>query len=119
MVSGKKSIFAFFIIAGVFAIAATDKTAVAAGPTGSAAAQTMIPPAVSPQSPRVTAGEFEARKLLLLMDTDKNGKISRAEYMAFMAAEFARLDINHDGELDLKELEQSQLTAVHHGGGHR
>jgi hypothetical protein len=119
MISRKKSICAILIIAGVFAIAATVQTAIAAGPNGSAAAQTVIPPAVSPQSPRVTAGEFEARKLVLLMDTDKNGKISRAEYMAFMAAEFDRLDVNHDGELDLKELEQSQLTAVHHGGGHR
>lgn len=53
------------------------------------------------------------------MDTDKNGKISRAEYMAFMAAEFDRLDINHDGELDVKGLEKSQFMVAHHGGTHR
>jgi Ca2+-binding EF-hand superfamily protein len=57
-------------------------------------------------------------KLLLLMDADKSGKVSRAEFMAFMTSEFDRLDINHDGELDVKELEQSQL-AVHRGGSHR
>ena len=53
------------------------------------------------------------------MDTDQNGKISHAEYMAFMEAEFQRLDINHDGELDLKELEKSQLAVAHHGGTRR
>jgi len=39
--------------------------------------------------------------------------------MAFMAAEFDRLDVNKDRELDVKELERSQLIVVHHGGGHR
>lgn len=58
-------------------------------------------------------------KLLRLMDADQNGKVSKADYMAFMAAEFDRLDINHDGELDLKELENSQLITERHGGGHR
>jgi Ca2+-binding EF-hand superfamily protein len=31
------------------------------------------------------------------MDTDQNGKISHAEFMAFMEAEFQRLDLDHDG----------------------
>jgi Ca2+-binding EF-hand superfamily protein len=53
------------------------------------------------------------------MDADKNGKISRAEFMAFMAAEFDRLDVDKSGELDVKELEKSQLMVVRHGGGHR
>jgi hypothetical protein len=33
-------------------------------------------------------GEGEVKQLLLLMDTDKSGKISKKEYMDFMAAEF-------------------------------
>ena len=73
---------------------------------------------LTPQSPNVAAGEPEAKKLLLLMDKDQNGKVSRKEYMDFMAAEFDRLDVNKDGELDVKELTQSQLVQAR-GGYHR
>jgi Ca2+-binding EF-hand superfamily protein len=45
--------------------------------------------------------------LLLLMDTDKSGKISKQEWMKFMEAEFDRLDKDKKGQLDAKELEQS------------
>jgi hypothetical protein len=45
--------------------------------------------------------------------------VSKKEFMDFMGAEFDRLDTNHDGVLDVKELEQSQLMQAHHGGGHR
>jgi len=54
-------------------------------------------------------GEREAKRLLLLMDTDKSGKISKQEFMNFMEAEFERLDVNKDGELDVKELTQSRV----------
>lgn len=74
---------------------------------------------MQPDSPQIVAGEVEARKLLLLMDTDKSGKVSRDEFMRFMVAEFDRLDINKDGELDVKELSKSQLMTVHRGGVHR
>jgi hypothetical protein len=50
-------------------------------------------------------GEGDVKQLLLLMDTDKNGKISKKEYMSFMEAEFGRLD--KSGELDPGELTQS------------
>jgi len=49
--------------------------------------------------------------LLLLMDTDKSGEISRQEYMSFMSAEFDRLDKDKSGELDVRELAQSQFRA--------
>jgi len=65
---------------------------------------------------KVAAGENSAKQLLLLMDTDKNGKVSKAEFMAFMAAEFERLDLDHDGELDVKELTQ---FGIRHMTGHR
>jgi len=50
-----------------------------------------------------------AKQLLLAMDTDQNGKISKAEWMKFMEAEFDRLDTDHSGELDVKELLQSRM----------
>jgi hypothetical protein len=65
--------------------------------------------APSPNDKRVVAGEKEAKKLLLLMDKDKSGKVSRAEFMGFMEAEFERMDINKDGELDVKELTDSRV----------
>jgi Ca2+-binding EF-hand superfamily protein len=46
------------------------------------------------------------------MDTDKNGKISKKEFMDFMAAEFDRLDKDKSGELDPKELTQSRIRAT-------
>jgi Ca2+-binding EF-hand superfamily protein len=52
-------------------------------------------------------------KLLLLMDTDENGKISKQEWMKFMEAEFDRLDKGKNGQLDVKELTQSRLRVSH------
>jgi Ca2+-binding EF-hand superfamily protein len=43
------------------------------------------------------------------MDTDNNGKVSNQEWMKFMSAEFDRLDVTHDGELDVKELTKIQV----------
>lgn len=55
----------------------------------------------------VALGADEVKQLLALMDTDKNGKISKAEFMKFMEAEFDRLDTDKSGELDAKELTKS------------
>jgi hypothetical protein len=37
---------------------------------------------------KVELGEPEVKQLLLLIDTDKNGKVSKEEWMKFMEAEF-------------------------------
>jgi hypothetical protein len=74
---------------------------------GTAIAQKATPKAQD----RAVLGEDEVKQLLLLMDTDKSGKISRQEFMAFMQAEFDRLDKDKSGELDVKELAQSQLRS--------
>jgi Ca2+-binding EF-hand superfamily protein len=47
------------------------------------------------------------------MDADKNGRISRQEWMSFMEAEFNKLDKDGSGELDPKELMQSRLATRH------
>ena len=71
--------------------------------------KTTGPPAAAPNStPDVYAMEY-TKRLLLLMDTDKSGKVSKKEFMAFMSKEFDRLDTNHDGELEVNELAKWQV----------
>jgi FlaG/FlaF family flagellin (archaellin) len=65
---------------------------------------------------RATA-DAQTKQLLLLMDKDQNGKVSREEFMNFMAAEFERLDVNKDGELDVNELTGLRVRPGRHTGG--
>ena len=77
---------------------------------GTAVAQRQAVP--KPQD-KLALGEPEVTQLLLLMDTDKNGKISKQEWLKFMEAEFDRLDKDKKGQLDVKELTQSKLRVSH------
>ena len=61
-----------------------------------------------PRPPQVLA-EQDVKDLILLLDTDKNGKVSKQEFMNFMSAEFDRLDKDKNGQLDQKELTQSMI----------
>jgi hypothetical protein len=54
-------------------------------------------------------GEAEVKRLMLLIDPNERGKITKQQWMKFMAAEFDRLDKDKSGELDAKELAQSRL----------
>jgi EF hand domain-containing protein len=94
------------VTAGLFVAGALIRPSIAAQDTDQS----------SPRKEKNLAiGEAEAKRLLLLMDKDQNGKVSKQEFMSFMEAEFERLDRNHDGELDVKELTQSKirLGSVH------
>ena len=95
-----KGVAVLAVLAGILAI------------LGTAVAQKASVP--KPQD-NVALGANEARQLLLLIDTGKTGKISKHEWMSFMEAEFDRLDVKKDGELDVKELTQSQLRVSHFG----
>ncbi len=65
---------------------------------------------LSPHVPdKYVLGEDEVKQLLLLLDTDRNGKVSKQEFMNFMQAEFDRLDVNKNGELDPRELSRSRV----------
>jgi hypothetical protein len=66
-----------------------------------------------PSGDKLALGEQEVKQLVLLMDTDQNGKVSEQEFMNFMKAEFKRLDRDSSGELDVKELKQSQIRVSH------
>jgi hypothetical protein len=80
------------------------------GMVGTAVAQKAAVP--KPQD-KIAIGEDEAKQLLLLIDTNKNGRISKQEWMKFMEAEFDRLDNAQTGYLDVKELMQSKLRVSH------
>jgi hypothetical protein len=97
MLRRTKIVLVIMVIAVLFVTWATRGTAVAQ--------KQSVP---KPQD-RLALGEDEAKKLLLLIDTDKTGKISKQEWMKFMEAEFDRLDKDKTGELDAKELAQSKL----------
>jgi hypothetical protein len=77
---------------------------------GTAVAQKAAAP--KPQD-KLALGEDEVKQLLLHMDTDKNGKIAKQDWMKFMEAEFERLDKSKNGQLDVKELTQSKLRVSH------
>jgi hypothetical protein len=80
------------------------------GMLGTAAAQK----ANAPKSQdKLALGNAEVKQLLLLIDTEKKGKISKQEWMMFMEAEFDRLDTEKNGELDVKELTKSRLRVSH------
>lgn len=77
---------------------------------GTAAQKDSVP---KPQN-KLALGEDEVKQLLLLMDTDSKGKVSKQQYMKFMEAEFERLDKDKKGELDVKALAKPTLTANSH-----
>lgn len=68
----------------------------------------------SPKQPnRLVIAEKNAKEMLLLMDANKDGKISKSEWMNFMSKEFDYLDTDKSGYLDVKELEKSNLNFSH------
>ena len=54
-----------------------------------------------------TANRY-TQQLIARMDTDKNGKVSKAEFMKFMEAEWNVLDNNKDGSLQTVEFENRE-----------
>lgn len=55
-------------------------------------------------SDKVAIATDKIKELLALIDTDRNGKISKQDFMKFMSAAFDRLDPQNTGEVDSKEL---------------
>ena len=62
---------------------------------GTALAQKQATPK---QPTKDSVAEENVKHLLLLMDTDKNGKISKQEWMKFMEAQFDTLDKDKKGD---------------------
>src|SRR5215472_3806182 len=65
----------------------------------------------SPRNPdRHVMAIENIKQLLLVMDTDKRGKISKQQWMSFMEAEFDRLDLEKKGELDQTAIRRSMAN---------
>jgi hypothetical protein len=50
------------------------------------------------------ADAADVRKLLRLMDADKNGTVSKAEFLQFMSRTYDSLDVDHSRQLEPGEL---------------
>jgi hypothetical protein len=46
----------------------------------------------------------DVRTLVQMMDKDKNGTVSKDEFLQFMGQEFDRLDVNKSGQLEPKHM---------------
>jgi len=96
---------------------ALAQTVPAPAPDSSAPAPAVPDASSTPGAkPGITLAQFLARreKAYMAADSDGDGKISQAEWMAFSARRkakgdparlFARIDTNHDGFIDHDELE--------------
>jgi hypothetical protein len=58
-------------------------------------------------------------ELINRMDADKNGEVSKAEFMDYMSKEFDRLDVNHDGKLQQGEILNKEMFYRSGPGSHR
>jgi hypothetical protein len=50
------------------------------------------------------AADKDVHTLVLMMDKDKDGTVSKDEFMEFMSREFDRLDVNKSGKLEPQHL---------------
>jgi hypothetical protein len=80
---------------------------------GTAAAQKAAVP--KPQD-RLALGEESVKQLLLLMETDTRGNVSKQTYMQFMESEFHRLDKSNAGQLNAHQLLQPTISPARFTG---
>jgi EF hand len=92
------------VITALFVAGAMEGTAIAA--------QNVTTPKAQDQN-NVALGKTDTKKLLLLMNQDKDGKVSKQEFMRFMETEFNRLDKKKEGKLDVKEQTQAPIRGFH------
>jgi hypothetical protein len=65
----------------------------------------VISTAALAQSKRTTrVADRDVKTLVLMMDKDKDGTVSKDEFLAFMGREFDRLDVDKSGTLEPGEV---------------
>jgi len=55
------------------------------------------------------AAEADVRNLLVLMDKDKNGSISKDEFLQYLSQAFDSIDVNKSGQLERNELTNARF----------
>jgi EF hand len=61
---------------------------------------------------QLEAADGSAERLLLRMDRNRDGGVSKQEFLDYMDAEFDRLDTDKNGKLDADELKQLRILNV-------
>ncbi len=95
------------IIKSAVTVAAMVAAAMSASSFAAEAAKSAVG---TPTANRYTQG------LIDRMDTDKSGKVSKAEYMKFMEAEWTALDKDKNGVLETTEYMNREYFAPPSGG---
>jgi Ca2+-binding EF-hand superfamily protein len=85
---------------------------------GAAAAADMAATEAKTEEKNMAVARY-TQDIIDAMDADKNHEISKKEFLDFMAKEFDRLDVNHDGKLTQSEILNrpmlgQQKTSVSH-----
>lgn len=94
-------VFLIEAVAGNVAVAQSEKSTGVVSPTSEAEK--------AEREKGLAAATEAAKQLLIAMDTNKSGKVSKEEWMKFMDAEFDRHDADHKRQLDIKELTHSRV----------
>lgn len=58
------------------------------------------------------AGMFWTAGMMTKMDKNKDGKVTRQEFLDYMGAQFDRMDQNKDKSLDKKEFTDSKMMST-------
>jgi hypothetical protein len=61
---------------------------------------------------KLTMGEDDVKRLIVLIGWDRQDKVSRDEFLKFMEEEFARLDKDKTGQVDVEAIERSMSTII-------
>jgi Ca2+-binding EF-hand superfamily protein len=67
---------------------------------------------------RQSAEVHEVEQLIRLMDKDKNGAVTRDEFLQFSSREFDRIDADRSGSLSQREFARSHLAHGRHFAEH-
>jgi hypothetical protein len=70
---------------------------------------TMSIAAIAASRQTVATADKDVRQLIRLMDKDQNGVVSKEEFLEFMGRTFDRIDVDKNGTLEPKELQQTAI----------
>jgi len=66
----------------------------------------------APSSAVEFAGQFWNESMMKMMDTNKDGMVSRDEFLTYMGAQFDRMDQNKDRMLTTKEFMDKKMMSM-------